>query len=80
LPLATPSNCWRSPAPRPLWLRSCIDAHGGRDRQEALFQLIDATQAQRLLGPLAPVDFRALSAVGKPASYRYPFSLQLLLR
>ncbi|SFB37318.1 hypothetical protein SAMN03159485_04918 [Pseudomonas sp. NFPP24] len=57
-----------------------IDAHGGRDCQEALFQLIDATQAQRLLGPLAPVDFRALSAVGKPASYRYPFSLQLLLR
>lgn len=57
-----------------------IDAHGGRDRQEALFQLIDATQAQRLLAPAAPVDFRALSAVGKPASYRYPFSLQLLLR
>ncbi|OIN45277.1 LacI family transcriptional regulator [Pseudomonas azotoformans] len=57
-----------------------IDAHGGRDRQEALFQLIDTTQAQRLLGPMAPVDFRALSAVGKPASYRYPFSLQLLLR
>jgi len=26
------------------------------------------------------VDFRALSAVGKPKSYRYPFSLQLLLR
>jgi hypothetical protein len=29
---------------------------------------------------MAPVDFRALSAVGRPASYRYPFSLQLLLR
>ena len=57
-----------------------ISAYGGRDRQQALFQLIDATQAKRLLGPMAPVDFRALSAVGKPASYRYPFSLQLLLR
>ncbi|ROM33795.1 LacI family transcriptional regulator [Pseudomonas poae] len=57
-----------------------IKALGGRDRQEALFQLIDAAQAQRLLEPMAPVDFRALSAVGKPASYRYPFSLQLLLR
>lgn len=57
-----------------------ISAHGGRDRQETLFQLIDAPQAQRLLGPTAPVDFRALSAVGKPATYRYPFSLQLLLR
>ena len=57
-----------------------ISAYGGRDRQEALFQLIDAAQAQRLLGPTPPVDFRALSALGKPASYRYPFSLQLLLR
>ncbi|MGZ0718406.1 ABC transporter substrate-binding protein [Pseudomonas palleroniana] len=57
-----------------------INAHGGRDRQEAIFQLIDAAQAQRLLEPMAKVDFRALSAVDKPASYRYPFSLQLLLR
>ncbi|WP_339541027.1 ABC transporter substrate-binding protein [Pseudomonas sp. RA_5y_Pfl1_P24] len=57
-----------------------IGTFGGRDRQEALFQLIDAAQAQRLLGATALVDFRALSAVGKPASYRYPFSLQLLLR
>ncbi|OPA89037.1 LacI family transcriptional regulator [Pseudomonas fluorescens] len=57
-----------------------ISAHGGRDRQAALFQLIDAGQAQRLLGPTPTVDFRALSAVGKPATYRYPFSLQLLLR
>lgn len=56
-----------------------IGAYGGRDRQEALFQLIDASQAQRLLGPPLSVNFRALSAVGKPASYRYPFSLQLLL-
>ncbi|MGH8451481.1 ABC transporter substrate-binding protein [Pseudomonas sp.] len=57
-----------------------INAYGGRDRKETLFQLIDATQAQRLLGPQASVDFQALSAVGKPVSYRYPFSLQLLLR
>jgi len=26
------------------------------------------------------VDFRGLSAQGKPDSYRYPFGLQLLLR
>lgn len=57
-----------------------IGAYGGRDRQLALFQLIDAAQAQRLLGPAPSVDFRALSAAGKPATYRYPFSLQLLLR
>lgn len=57
-----------------------IGAHGGRDREEALFQLIDANQAQRLSGPVPLVDFRALSAVGKPEGYRYPFSLQLLLR
>lgn len=57
-----------------------IGAYGGRDRQLALFQLIDAGQAQRLLGPMPAVNFRALSAQGKPASYRYPFSLRLLLR
>lgn len=57
-----------------------LAAHGGRDRQAALFQLIDGSQAQRLLGPLPLVNFRALSAKGKPASYRYPFNLQLLLR
>ncbi|NVZ71330.1 ABC transporter substrate-binding protein [Pseudomonas costantinii] len=56
-----------------------IGAYGGRDRQEALFQLINPTQAQRLLEPTATVNFRALSAVGKPLSYRYPFSLDLLL-
>ncbi|WP_285421673.1 ABC transporter substrate-binding protein [Pseudomonas sp. efr-133-TYG-23] len=57
-----------------------IRAHGGLERQKALFQLIDAQQAQRLLRPVPAVDFRALSAQGKPASYRYPFSLQWLLR
>ncbi|KRP48308.1 LacI family transcriptional regulator [Pseudomonas libanensis] len=57
-----------------------IGTYGGRDRQQALFQLIDTPLAQRLSGPLAAVDFRALSAVGKPEAYLYPFSLQLLLR
>ena len=57
-----------------------IGAYGGRDRREALFQLIDAAQARRLLGPTPTVNFRALSALGKPVSYRYPFSMQLLLR
>ncbi|RMT88200.1 hypothetical protein ALP39_01507 [Pseudomonas marginalis pv. marginalis] len=57
-----------------------IGAYGGRDRQLALFQLIDAAQARRLLGPTPSVNFRALSAQGKPLSYRYPFSLRLLLR
>jgi ABC-type sugar transport system substrate-binding protein len=57
-----------------------IGAYGGRDRPLALFQLIDAGQARRLLGPTPPVNFRALSAQGKPVSYRYPFSLRLLLR
>ena len=56
-----------------------IGAYGGRGRKEALIQLIDANQSKRLSGPMPAVDFRALSAVGKPASYRYPFSLQLLL-
>ena len=57
-----------------------IGAYGGRDRQLALFQLIDASQARRLLGPTPAVNFRALSAQGKSVSYRYPFSLRLLLR
>lgn len=57
-----------------------IGAYGGRDRQLALFQLIDAAQARRLLGPIPSVNFRALCAQGKPVSYRYPFSLRLVLR
>ncbi len=57
-----------------------IGTYGGRDHQLALFQLIDAAQARRLLGPTPSVNFRALSAQGKPLSYRYPFSLRLLLR
>jgi len=57
-----------------------IGAYGGRARQLTLFQLIDAGQARRLLGPTPAVNFRVLSAQGKPESYRYPFSLRLLLR
>ena len=34
-----------------------IRAHGGLERQKALFQLIDAQQAQRLLRPVPAVDF-----------------------
>lgn len=60
-----------------------IGLHGERERQEALFQLIDPAQARRLQEINAhqdyDVDFRALSAEGKPATYRYPFSLQLLM-
>ncbi|QLG92986.1 ABC transporter substrate-binding protein [Pseudomonas yamanorum] len=60
-----------------------ISLHGDRDREEALFQLIEPEQARRLKTINASqqynVDFRALSAQGKPESYRYPFSLQLLM-
>jgi len=60
-----------------------ITRYGGRERREVLFQLIDPAAAARLLQINASqdyrVDFRALSAEGKPASYRYPFSLQLLM-
>lgn len=61
-----------------------ISRYGGHERKEALFQLIDAPLARRLLRLDASeddgVDFRALSAEGKPAGYRYPFSLQLLMQ
>lgn len=60
-----------------------ITRYGGRERREVLFQLIDPAAAARLLQIHASqdygVDFRALSAQGKPVSYRYPFSLQLLM-
>jgi hypothetical protein len=49
-----------------------------------LLQLIDKTQAKRLLAlgatPDYGVNFRRLSAKGRPTSYRYPFSLQTLMR
>ncbi|MBY8948629.1 ABC transporter substrate-binding protein [Pseudomonas sp. SH10-3B] len=57
-----------------------IGAYGGGERPLALFQLINAGQARHLLEPTPSVNFRALSAEGKPTSYRYPFSLRLLLR
>jgi hypothetical protein len=48
-----------------------------------VFQLLDKVQAQRLLELQGTqqygVDFRGLSAEGKPAGYPYPFSLNLLL-
>lgn len=57
--------------------------HGGRERKLGLFQLIDSALAAQLLQVHGRedygVDFRALSAKGKPADYRYPFSLQLLM-
>lgn len=57
--------------------------YGGQDRQLPLLQLIDVRQAKRLLDPSVSqhydVDFTALSAKGRPAGWRYPFSLRLLL-
>lgn len=58
--------------------------YGGQDQQLPLLQLIDGRQARRLLDPGASrhydVDFKALSAKGHAPGWRYPFSLQLLLR
>jgi ABC-type sugar transport system substrate-binding protein len=60
-----------------------ISQYGGRDRQIPLLQLINRTQAKRLLAMSRTqdygVDFHKLSAKGRPASYRYPFSLQTLM-
>ncbi|XVJ45481.1 ABC transporter substrate-binding protein [Pseudomonas sp. UBT] len=60
-----------------------IARHGGSEREVALFQLIGPEQARRLLqinaGSDYSVDFRALSALGKPESYRYPFNLRAVL-
>lgn len=61
-----------------------IQDPGERERQVKLFQLIDEPQAQRLLDKRGHegdgVNFRELSAQGKPAAYQYPFSLQMLLK
>lgn len=58
--------------------------HGGPHWQMGLFQLLDKRLAKRLLAAQTTQDyginFRALSAKGQPASYRYPFGLQLLTR
>ncbi|MBV4458136.1 ABC transporter substrate-binding protein [Pseudomonas sp. COR58] len=60
-----------------------LDRYGGRDRQIPLMQLIDKAQARQMLAmgnsPNYGVPFRKLSAKGRPASYRYPFSLQTLM-
>ncbi|MBC8998557.1 ABC transporter substrate-binding protein [Pseudomonas sp. N40(2020)] len=60
-----------------------LEQYGGRDRQLPLMQLIDKAHARRMLAmgasPDYGVNFRKLSAKGRPASYRYPFSLQTLM-
>ena len=61
-----------------------LSHYGGRDRRIPLLQIIDKAQARRMLdmgaSPNYGVDFRRLSAKGRPTSYRYPFSLQTLMR
>lgn len=61
-----------------------ISQYGGRDRQLGLLQLVDKAAARRMLAmgksPDYGVNFRRLSAKGRPTSYRYPFSLQTLMR
>ncbi|QZP31224.1 ABC transporter substrate-binding protein [Pseudomonas sp. DR48] len=61
-----------------------LSRYGGRDRRIPLLQIIDKAQARRMLdmgaSPNYGVDFRRLSAKGRPSSYRYPFSLQTLMR
>jgi ABC-type sugar transport system substrate-binding protein len=60
-----------------------ISQYGGRDRQVPLLQLINREQAKRLLAMGSAqdfgVDFQKLSAKGRPASWRYPFTLQALM-
>ncbi|MHA3735336.1 ABC transporter substrate-binding protein [Pseudomonas sp. Eth.TT006] len=60
-----------------------LNQHGGRDRQLSLLQLIDKEHARQMLAMGATsgygVNFRQLSARGRPASYRYPFELQTLM-
>lgn len=61
-----------------------LNRYGGRDRQIPLLQLIDKRHARQMLAmgksPNYGVNFRKLSAKGQPASYRYPFTLQTLMR
>jgi ABC-type sugar transport system substrate-binding protein len=60
-----------------------ISQYGGRDRQIPLLQLINRAQAKQLLAMGSAqdfgMDFHKLSAKGRPASYRYPFSLHTLM-
>lgn len=57
--------------------------YGGRERQIPALELIDKSQAGKLLRYSASedyhVNFKALSAKGKPDSYCYPFSLKTVL-
>jgi len=57
--------------------------HGGRLQQIQALELIDKTQAEKLLKFSSAedyrIDFKTLSAKGKPDSYRYPFTLKTLL-
>lgn len=61
-----------------------INRHRDHEPEVALFELINPAQARRLLELQAKqnyhVNFKALSAVGKPEGYRYPFGLKLLMR
>ena len=61
-----------------------LNRYGGRDRQIPLLQLIDKRHARQMLAmgesPNYGVNFRKLSAKGQPQSYRYPFTLQTLMR
>ncbi|WP_372826732.1 ABC transporter substrate-binding protein [Pseudomonas sp. Pse1] len=60
-----------------------VAQYGGRDRQIPLLQLIDREQARRMLALRDSqdygVNFRSLSAKGRPLTYRYPFNLQTLM-
>lgn len=59
------------------------EALGVRDMKLSLLQLIDPAQARHLeqvnRSEHWTVDFKSLSAQGKPAGYRYPFGLSLLM-
>ncbi|WP_445178518.1 ABC transporter substrate-binding protein [Pseudomonas sp. McL0111] len=61
-----------------------LDLYGGRDRQIPSLQLIDKARARKMLAmgesPDYGISFRQLTAKGRPASYRYPFTLQTLMR
>lgn len=61
-----------------------LDLYGGRDRQIPSLQLIDKARARKMLGmgesPDYDLSFRQMTAKGRPASYRYPFNLQTLMR
>jgi ABC-type sugar transport system substrate-binding protein len=61
-----------------------LNRYGGSDREIPLLQLVDKAHARQMLtmgdSPDYGVNFRKLSAKGRPDSYRYPFNLQTLMR